>query len=74
MDDVVGVLHGCDFPNEANTRPRVTHCPLHNAGLASKEVDDNPLLGLKGFARDDAGEIYVLSIPRLGRPVQATRF
>src|SRR5258705_446231 len=40
MDEVVGVSHECDFPNEANTRPRVTHCPVHNAGLASKEVDE----------------------------------
>jgi iron complex transport system substrate-binding protein len=39
MDEVVGVSHECDFPNEANTRPRVTRCPVHNAGLASKEVD-----------------------------------
>ncbi len=30
----------CDFPIEANTRPRVTRCPVHNAGLASKEVDE----------------------------------
>src|SRR5947207_6205517 len=40
MDEVVGVSHECDFPNEANTRPRVTRCPVHNAGLASKEVDE----------------------------------
>jgi len=40
MDDVVGVSHECDFPNEATIRPHVTHCPLHNAGLASKEVDE----------------------------------
>jgi len=40
MDDVVGVSHECDFPIEANTRPRVTRCPVHNAGLASKEVDE----------------------------------
>jgi iron complex transport system substrate-binding protein len=39
MDQVVGVSHECDFPDEANTRPRVTHCPVHNAGLASGEVD-----------------------------------
>ena len=39
MDEVVGVSHECDFPNEANKRPRVTHCPVHNAGLTSKEVD-----------------------------------
>jgi iron complex transport system substrate-binding protein len=40
MDDVVGVSHECDFPAEANLRPRVTHCPAHHAGLTSKEVDE----------------------------------
>src|ERR1700736_815751 len=40
MDDVVGVSHECDFPAEANKRPRVTNCPVHNTGLASKEVDE----------------------------------
>jgi iron complex transport system substrate-binding protein len=40
MDDVVGVSHECDFPVEANARPRVTHCPIHNAGLSSREVDE----------------------------------
>src|SRR6476646_5071566 len=40
MDDVVGVSHECDFPEEANTRPRVTRCPVHKAGLSSREVDD----------------------------------
>ncbi len=39
MDEVVGVSHECDFPKEANARPRVTHCPVHNAGLTSGEVD-----------------------------------
>jgi len=40
MDDVVGVSHECDFPDEAKTRPRVTHCPICNAGLTSGEVDE----------------------------------
>jgi len=40
MDEVVGVSHECDFPEEANTRPRVTRCPVHKAGLSSREVDD----------------------------------
>ncbi len=40
MDDVVGVSHECDFPIEANARPRVTRCPIHNAGLSSREVDE----------------------------------
>jgi iron complex transport system substrate-binding protein len=39
MDQVVGVSHECDFPVEANARPRVTHCPVHNADLTSGEVD-----------------------------------
>jgi iron complex transport system substrate-binding protein len=40
MDQLVGVSHECDFPEEANERPRVTHCPAHNAGLTSREVDE----------------------------------
>jgi iron complex transport system substrate-binding protein len=40
MKNLVGVSHECDFPAEANSLPRVTHCPVHNAGLASKEVDE----------------------------------
>jgi len=39
MDQVVGVSHECDFPLEANQRPRVTHCPVHDAALTSGEVD-----------------------------------
>ena len=40
MDQVVGVSHECDFPDEANQRPRITHCPVHNTSLASREVDE----------------------------------
>jgi len=40
MDDVVGISHECDFPDEANAKPRVTRCPVHKAGLSSREVDD----------------------------------
>ncbi len=40
MDEVVGVSHECDFPEEANARPRVTHCPVYKAELSSREVDD----------------------------------
>ena len=39
MEQVIGVSHECDFPEEANERPRVTHCAIHNAGLTSREVD-----------------------------------
>ncbi len=40
MDQVVGVSHECDFPSEANKRPRVTHCSVHDAGLTSGQVDE----------------------------------
>src|SRR5437016_8357804 len=40
MEQLVGVSHECDFPSQANERPRVTHCPIHNAGLTSGEVDE----------------------------------
>ncbi len=39
MDSVVGVSHECDYPSEANQKPRVTRCPIHGAGLSSEEVD-----------------------------------
>src|SRR4051812_11468849 len=39
IDNVVAVSHECDFPEAAKARPRATHCPIHNAGLTSKEVD-----------------------------------
>ena len=40
MDDVVGVSHECDFPEPANVKPRVTRCPIHDAGLTSREIDE----------------------------------
>jgi iron complex transport system substrate-binding protein len=39
IDQVVGVSHECDFPDEASQRPRITRCSVHNAGLTSREVD-----------------------------------
>ncbi len=60
MDDVVGVSHECDFPAEAKKRPRVTHCPVHNAGLTSKEVDEWVRRALR-----DNGTIYTIDEPLL---------
>jgi iron complex transport system substrate-binding protein len=60
MDRVVGVSHECDFPEEANARPRVTHCPVHNAGLASGEVDQ----WVRRTLRDN-GTIYTIDEPLL---------
>jgi iron complex transport system substrate-binding protein len=60
MEDVVGVSHECDFPKEANARPRVTHCPVHNVGLTSREVDEWVRRALR-----DNGTIYTIDEPLL---------
>jgi iron complex transport system substrate-binding protein len=39
MDSLVGVSHECDYPPDANEKPRVTHCEIHGAGLPSRQVD-----------------------------------
>jgi iron complex transport system substrate-binding protein len=60
MEQVVGVSHECDFPTEANARPRVTRCPVHNTGLASGEVDQWVRRALR-----ENGTIYVIDEPLL---------
>jgi iron complex transport system substrate-binding protein len=60
MDEVVGVSHECDFPSEANERPRVTHFPVHNAGLTSREVDE----WVRRTLREN-GTIYTIDEPLL---------
>src|SRR5207249_8138028 len=44
----------------ANERPRVTHCPVHNAGLTSEEVDE----WVRGSLREN-GTIYTIDEPLL---------
>ena len=65
LDEIVGVSHECDFPIEANERPRITHCPVHNTGLTSYEVDQ----WVRG-ALHDTGSIYTIdeSLLRKLRP------
>lgn len=60
MECVVGVSHECDFPAEANSRPRVTHCPIHEAGLTSGEVDEWVRRSLR-----ENGTIYTIDEPLL---------
>ena len=58
MDRVVGVSHECDFPEEANARPRVTHCAVSRSrgtGLTSGEVDHWVRRALR-----DNGTIYTI--------------
>ena len=60
MDQVVGVSHECDFPKQANERPRVTHCPVHDAKMASREVNEWVRRALH-----DSGTIYTIDEPLL---------
>jgi iron complex transport system substrate-binding protein len=60
MDQLVGVSHECDFPEQASERPRVTHCPIHDAKMASGEVDE-----WVRRAVHDNGTIYTIDEPLL---------
>jgi iron complex transport system substrate-binding protein len=60
MEHVMAVSHECDFPSEANERPRVTYCPVHNAGLTSREVDEWVRRALH-----ENGTIYAIDEPLL---------
>jgi iron complex transport system substrate-binding protein len=60
MDQVVGVSHECDFPEQASQRPRVTGCHIHEAGLTSAEVDDSVRRALR-----ENGTIYAIDKPLL---------
>ena len=60
MEEIVGVSHECDFPQEANERPRVTHCPIHQSGLTSGEVDEWVRRTLH-----EKGTIYTIDEPLL---------
>jgi iron complex transport system substrate-binding protein len=60
MHEVVGVSHECDYPAEAGKRPRVTHCPIHQAGLTSAAVDR-----WVRHALHDNGTIYTIDEPLL---------
>lgn len=60
MDELVGVSHECDFPEEVKARPRVTRCPVHKAGLTSRQVDE----WVKRALREN-GTIYTIDEPLL---------
>src|SRR6267143_2382967 len=72
MHQVVGVSHECDFPNEANTRPRVTRLrmgatarqaqlsPSNQAGITSRQVDEWVRRALR-----EQGTIYTIDEPLL---------
>lgn len=60
IDQIVGVSHECDFPEQAGQRPRVTRCPVHGAGLTSSEVDEWVRRALR-----ENGTIYAIDEPLL---------
>jgi iron complex transport system substrate-binding protein len=60
MDQVVGVSHECDFPEQASRLPRVTRCPVHNAGLTSRKIDEWVRRALH-----ENGTIYTIDEPLL---------
>jgi iron complex transport system substrate-binding protein len=62
MNQLVGVSHECDFPSAANKRPRVTHCPVHDPKLSSREVDEWVRRALH-----ENGTIYTIDEPLLRR-------
>lgn len=39
MEQLVAVSHECDFPPEADAKPRATRCEIHGRGLPSAEID-----------------------------------
>ena len=39
MDHLLAVSHECDYPEEANHRPRVTACEIYGKGLPSAAID-----------------------------------
>lgn len=60
LEQLVGVSHECDFPAAVNRLPRVTHCPIHEAGLSGSEIDEWVKNTLSA-----GGELYTLNVPLL---------
>src|SRR3954463_2738765 len=60
MDEIVGISHECNFPEQANERPRAPHCPRHEAKMGSREVDEWVRRALH-----DNGTIYTIDEPVL---------
>ena len=60
MDQLVAVSHECDYPEEANRRPRITHCEIYGKGLPSAEIDRWVSERLRS-----GGSLYTLDEPKL---------
>lgn len=60
MDDLVAVSHECDYPDEANHRPRITHCEIYGKGLSSAAIDQWVSERLRS-----GNSLYTLDEPKL---------
>lgn len=62
LDWLVGISHECDYPPEVVSRPRVTHCEIHEKGLPSADVDR-----WVNEALATTGTLYTMDEPLLRR-------
>src|SRR5713101_7451281 len=60
MDQLLAVSHECDYPEEANHRPRVTFCEIYGKGLPSAEIDRRVSERLRS-----GGSLYTLDEAKL---------
>jgi iron complex transport system substrate-binding protein len=60
MDQLLAVSHECDYPEEANHRPRATHCEIFGKGLPSSAIDQWVSEQLAS-----SGSLYTLDEPLL---------
>src|SRR6266567_2019155 len=60
MDQLLAVSHECDYPQEANHRPRVTFCEIYGKGLPSADIDRWVSERLRS-----GGSLYTLDEPKL---------
>lgn len=60
MDDLVAVSHECDYPDEANHRPRITNCEIYGKGLSSAAIDQWVSERLRS-----GNSLYTLDEPKL---------
>jgi iron complex transport system substrate-binding protein len=62
LDHLVAVSHECDWPPAVAAKPRATNCPIHDAGLPSRDVDR-----WVSDALASRGTLYTMDEPLLRR-------
>jgi iron complex transport system substrate-binding protein len=59
-DQITGVTHECNYPDDARSKPRVINASFDAANMTSREID-NVIVGLLGAGRD----IYIIDDQKL---------